>query len=65
MFKKVGDAVPILSSFDNKGKKQLCPKCNKPLTTIIIDQDHNELVCPVCDLDDLCKAGEGVTNDNN
>ena len=52
MFKKVGDAQPIVTCYDDDGKEQVCKKCGSKLILIVIGDQDNQLVCKKCDLDD-------------
>ena len=45
MFKKFGDNMPVMGYTDTEDEI-LCPKCERPMTVIAIEENDNlELVC--------------------
>lgn len=54
MFKKYGDATPILDIKDVDGETAVCPNCNEPMTVIAIQEDDSlelECACQTLDLE--------------
>jgi hypothetical protein len=49
---KTGDNKPIIACYDSSGKKQVCPKCGKPLVVVAIDGSTNDLICEECEAKD-------------
>jgi ssDNA-binding Zn-finger/Zn-ribbon topoisomerase 1 len=50
-FIKTGDAEKIIAYYNPKDFTiERCPKCNKPLVYISLDEE-NQLVCEECDID--------------
>lgn len=45
MFKKVGDAHPILDIMDTDGNIVVCDKCDKPIKVLAINEEDVEPIC--------------------
>ncbi|HEC63735.1 MAG TPA: hypothetical protein ENI23_00410 [bacterium] len=51
VFKKTGDAMPVLAYYGKDGEREECSKCGEKLIVVAIDADDNKLVCGFCDID--------------